>query len=541
MNETWFEKIRWPEMPQGKRRAMIATLLGVLAGLLACYWIVSRQTPPVTATEEVLAVPSGKAGKAGDVLVTQEAMELAEIRTAPAELMVVQEKLEVSGTIQTGGDRIAKISPRASAKVVQLLAGVGDEVAAGQTLAVLESGELAEVQAAFRGAAARVRALESSLSRQRELARLGQFGRPQLEESRERSVEAQRGVQEAQRSLSEQRAWLAEKESEQQALVTEMEVQRSRLARAEALQDIVSRQELERIRADYITATARVAQGEARARGARDALAAAVKELSLTKERLGITTSALAREEEVFSGEYLTSRELVDAEAALRMAQVEMDSSAERVRLLGGEPGQGNQIPLVTPIAGEIQECAVTLGESVDPEHIAFTVINLDQVWAQLAVAPKDLARVKVGNPVELQADSTSDRVFKGRIAGVSPAADETTLTVQVRTTIDNPDAVLRAGAFIRGSVITDIRHQRLTVPEGALQEHTGRPTLYVVRPGEPGAFEVRHVFLGAPGAGWREVTEGLAAGEAVAVSGTFYLKSEALKSALSDGCCSSE
>jgi hypothetical protein len=48
----------------------------------------------------------------------------------------------------------------------------------------------------------------------------------------------------------------------------------------------------------------------------------------------------------------------------------------------------------------------------------------------------------------------------------------------------------------------------------------------------------VRHVKLGVRGDGWREITAGLAAGERIAAGGTFYLKSEALKSALSDGCC---
>ena len=43
---------------------------------------------------------------------------------------------------------------------------------------------------------------------------------------------------------------------------------------------------------------------------------------------------------------------------------------------------------------------------------------------------------------------------------------------------------------------------------------------------------------LGAEGEDWREVAEGLNPGERIATQGTFYLKSEALKSALSDGCC---
>ncbi len=90
----------------------------------------------------------------------------------------------------------------------------------------------------------------------------------------------------------------------------------------------------------------------------------------------------------------------------------------------------------------------------------------------------------------------------------------------------------------MRGRIITEVRRERVAVPLGALQEHNGKPTLYVEKEGHPGAFEVRHVKLGVSGEGWREIAEGLKQGEPVAVNGTFYLKSEALKSQLSDGCC---
>ena len=103
-----------------------------------------------------------------------------------------------------------------------------------------------------------------------------------------------------------------------------------------------------------------------------------------------------------------------------------------------------------------------------------------------------------------------------------------------------NASGALRPQSFVRGTVTTDVRRDRVTVPEGALQEHTNKATVYVAA-GAPGAFEVRHVKLGVHGNGWREVSAGLKPGERIATGGTFYLKSEALKSSLSDGCCAVE
>lgn len=503
----------------------LALLVGLAVGLLLAYWALShRRTGQSPAPRPVLAVAENEAGKVGDLNLSEEALQLAEVRAQPAQLRQVRETLSITGEIQASGDQIAKVTPRATGKVIRLVARIGDSVQPGQTLAILESAELGQSQADYRSSLAEVRAQESNLVRQRELARLGQFGRPQVEESRARSVESERAVHEARHHLSEGQAQL-------QQATAERDVLRARRDRAESLKELVSQQERERVRAD-------LKKAEADLTAARVRIDAARGELALAEKTRGISHSALAREEKVFSAGHLTSRELVEAESAAQMARVRLDSAAERVRLLGGTPGGGAEIEMKSPIAGRVQEVAITLGETVPSDRTAYTIIDLDQVWGQLAISPKDLPKVNVGDSVELRSDSAPGRIFRGRIAHISAGTDSSTRAVYLRTLLNNPDGALKTGSYVRGEVITDVRHDKLTVPEAALQDHTGRPTLYVAVPGQPGAFEVRHVLLGAQGNKWREVRDGLKKGEAVAVSGTFYLKSEALKSSLSDGCC---
>lgn len=498
-----------------------------------------RHGQPTQATEAVLSVPENQPGKVGTVTVTGEAMELAAIRTAPATERTVSETLAVSGVIQTGGDHFARVTPRGRGKVVKLLVTAGDPVRKGGVLALLESPELAQAQSAYRQAAARAGALEASLARQRELARLGQFGRPGVEEARTRTAEADRDRQAAARNLAEQQAELARATSRLEVSRTEMVVQRLRLKRSQSLRDLIADQDLERIRADYNNAIASVKLGSSDVASAKARVAAAERELFHADRRARNEHQSLGREERVYAGNYHTSRELVEAETSYKMARIEMDAAAEHVRLFGAVPGEGSTLEIAAPISGTVQDAKLTLGESVDPEDLAFTVIDLDRVWAQLAVSPKDLPSIKVGNPVELTAESSPGQIFRGRITHISPATDETTRAIYVRTALHNPRASLKSGTFVRGTIVTDVRHGKLAVPDGALQEHTGRPTLYVVPAGSaPGSFEVRHVTLGTRGHGWREISDGLKPGEVIAVNGTFYLKSEALKSSLADGCC---
>jgi len=528
-----------------------------IAAVLGCGAVLLLQScgseKVVKQAATILSVPEGSAGKAGDLQVTEEALKLAEITLQPAVARMVEEKLAVSGIVQAGGDQLVKVTPRVVGKVVRVLAQPGDNVRAGQTLAVLESTELGQAQALYRQSVARVAAARTTLARQRQLAALGQFGRPQVEEARTKAVEADREVHEAEHHLSEEQTKLAESQSERQGLISrvnqakaEREVAKARHDRAEALfnEELISRQELERVRADYQKAVADVevaeaglAQGEARIKGAQARVEAAEGELSLAKRRAGIIAEGLQREERVYKGKFLTTREIVLAESELRQAQVEQQGAADAVRLLGGQPGRGNTLPMASPISGRVQDRTITLGETIDPEHAAFTVVNLDEVWAQLAIAPKDLTMVRIGDQVELTSEATSGTKFRGTILSIGTQADERTRMVSVRTTLGNESHLLKPGSFVRGHVVTAVRQERITVPIGALQEHTGRATVYVSQ-GKPGAFEVRHVKLGTTGSGWREITEGLKPGEQVAASGTFYLKSEALKASLSDGCC---
>jgi len=533
--------------------------IGILAGVVALgalAFMTLRNSKPqttVATTTQPLTIAEGEAGKVGDLRVTTEALELAKISIAPADQRLVAEKLSVSGNVQAGGDQLVKVTPRVTGKVVRLLAQTGDSVRAGQSLAVLESSDLAQAQAHFRLASSRVSAASKNLARQRQLAGLGQFGKPQIEEARTKSVEADRDIHEAEHHLAEERTKLAEAESERLALSSkvdqakaEMAVSKAKVDRAEALflEQLISQQELERIRADYMkalsdveVALATAAQGRARIEGANARVEAAAGELTLAKRRAQIISETLTREEKVYKGQFNTSREIVQAESELRQAQVEAQGAVDAVRLLGGSPGGGNTFALTSPIAGRVQERSVTLGETIDSEHAAFVVVNLDQVWAELAIAPRDLSTIRTGDAVELTSEAAPGKVFKGTVLTVGTQANEATRAVTIRTTLENASHILKPGAFVRGYLVTDLRRERVTVPLAALQEHTGRPTVYVALE-TPGAFEVRHVKLGVSGDGWREISEGLRSGERIAASGTFYLKSEALKSSLSDGCC---
>ena len=200
----------------------------------------------------------------------------------------------------------------------------------------------------------------------------------------------------------------------------------------------------------------------------------------------------------------------------------------------------GGRVPLRAPIAGTVIDRFVTLGEAVERAKDAFKVADLAKVWVSLDLYEKDLARVHVGQNVELRTEVWPGEVFPGRIAYVVPVIDEATRSAKVRVEIANPAGKLRIGQLVTAKLIGDASRETppvLAVPTAAVQRIEGKTTVFVKRPSQqdagPGSgdgFERRAVELGISGGDPVEVRAGLGEGDVVAAKGAFLLKSELLR-----------
>lgn len=83
-------------------------------------------------------------GEAGSVKMTAEIQKENGVEVASAQMQPLVGLISVTGKVEANADRMAHVSPRISGKVVSVKASLGDSVAAGQTLAALDSVELGE-------------------------------------------------------------------------------------------------------------------------------------------------------------------------------------------------------------------------------------------------------------------------------------------------------------------------------------------------------------------------------------------------------------
>jgi cobalt-zinc-cadmium efflux system membrane fusion protein len=98
-----------------------------------------------------------------------EVVRAAGIVTAPAGLATLPATVDLPGELAADPDRSARLTARVPGRVVDVKAKEGDRVKAGQTIAVLESPELARASAALDAANARARVARLNAERLRSL------------------------------------------------------------------------------------------------------------------------------------------------------------------------------------------------------------------------------------------------------------------------------------------------------------------------------------------------------------------------------------
>ena len=184
-------------------------------------------------------------------------------------------------------------------------------------------------------------------------------------------------------------------------------------------------------------------------------------------------------------------------------------------------------VPVIAPEAGVVSERLINVGELTDPSKALFTIADFHSVWLVADVYEKDIAKVQVGQPIELEVDSFPGDKFVGKLNYVADSINPDTRTLAVRAAVDNPGLKLKPKMFARMTILVG-EHQVLTIPKEALQDAGSYKVVYVPEGG--GNFNERKVQLGSESGNYVEVLAGVRNGEKVVTKGNFDLMSESLR-----------
>jgi cobalt-zinc-cadmium efflux system membrane fusion protein len=244
-----------------------------------------------------------------------------------------------------------------------------------------------------------------------------------------------------------------------------------------------------------------------------------------------------ARQKVLVETRALSENEFLRTQLAANEAQIKLDGSRQKLFALGLSESEIADLPnqpaeslrkqyLRAPISGRVSERRVDLGGLIGregQESELFVIVNLDNIWVDLAVSPEDIASVREGGSVSVRAIGIDGEV-SAKIIFVSPLLDRETRNARVIASLPNADHRWKPGTFVTAEIPLGDDAAKVIVPRKALQTIRSSPTLFVR---DADGFEARQVRTGREDDDDVEIVSGLALGETYAVANTFLLKAE--------------
>jgi HlyD family secretion protein len=128
------------------------------------------------------------------------------------------------------------------------------------------------------------------------------------------------------------------------------------------------------------------------------------------------------------------------AESALKIAEIQLSHATLRA-----------------PFKGTVTSRNVETGEYASPGREVFSMADLSTVDLKIFVDEESIGKVRYGQDVDITVDTFPDRIFKGKVAFISPEGEFTPKIIQthkervklvylVKVTIPNPDIELKSG-----------------------------------------------------------------------------------------------
>lgn len=231
-----------------------------------------------------------------------------------------------------------------------------------------------------------------------------------------------------------------------------------------------------------------------------------------------------------------------DALNKLQTAESELAAARQRLLLYGMSPSRVNglhstsqitsELIVSAPVSGTVTSRNVNPGEVVEANKELFKVTDLTSVWVIAQIYESDLGRIRVGTGASISTDAFPDLLFRGAVSYIDPQLDEATRTGKVRVEVANQDRRLKIGMYVRAAFGSLGGAERTVpaIPTSAVQSIDEKQIVFVAT-ADPNIFELRPVRLAPAANGRYAVLEGLSVGDRIVTNGSFELRAEWMRS----------
>jgi Cu(I)/Ag(I) efflux system membrane fusion protein len=173
---------------------------------------------------------------------------------------------------------------------------------------------------------------------------------------------------------------------------------------------------------------------------------------------------------------------------------------------------------------GNVLERSLLPGAYVKAGDSLFSLMDISKVWVYADIYERDLANIKIGQPIAIKSPAYPNENFEGRITFIDPVMDDATRTIKIRAELDNRGGKLKPNMFVNASVRVNLG-ESVVVLESSLLDTGGEQFVFVEE--NDAKFVKRNVSVGQYNNGYVQILSGLKPGEAVVTAAAFLLDSQ--------------
>lgn len=240
------------------------------------------------------------------------------------------------------------------------------------------------------------------------------------------------------------------------------------------------------------------------------------------------------REKTLFDRGVGAKKNYITAEAGLKVAEANLNAAEKKLHVLGFTESQVKAIsethqinPVITlyaPISGKIIENNAVLGAMIDQSTEILTILDPTVLCIDAEIYEKDVAKVRIGQDVEISVPAYPGESFMGKIRFISDVLKEETRTITVRTEVENKEHKLKPGMFADIKIYLNHQAEVLVVSEEAILDEKDEKLVFLKRDGK---YLPVIVEIGAKEGGYVEILNGIREGDEVVTKGNYQLKSK--------------
>ncbi len=198
---------------------------------------------------------------------------------------------------------------------------------------------------------------------------------------------------------------------------------------------------------------------------------------ALTQKRLAV--KALARDAELWKDGIIAQRRYLEAESAHDEASANFAQRKQALKLAGmseneisklsPERGMASGISLVAPIAGQVLEQMVVIGQRVDMAMPLYRIAKLTPLWLEIHAPLEGLPFVESGMQVQIPKLQAS-----GRLIAVIRSVNKADQTLHLRAEITTGVEKLSPGQFVEAEIGLGKQASHFSVPKSSLARQGG-------------------------------------------------------------------